>query len=111
MHDDHSCCDLTGELDERWDVEAVVERADERDHAGCEQHAVPQLVFFAETGRQEHEPGDQRPSEDRQAAKQRRRALRQAPLTRFVDRPHGACEAHRERRQQSRHCNGEQEGV
>ena len=111
MHDDHRRHDLAGELDQRRGVEAIVERAHERDHAGGEQHAVPQLVVLAESGGQPDQPRDERTGEDREAAEQRRGAFRQAALTRLVDRPDRAREAHRKRRQQRRHGSGEQEGV
>jgi len=68
-------------------------------------------VILAEPGRQPDQPGDERAGEDRESAEQRRRALREAALTRFVDRTDRAGEAHRERRQQRRHGSGKQEGV
>jgi len=111
VHDDHGRHDLAGELDQRRGLEAVVERAHERDHAGGKQHAVPQLMILAEPGRQPDQPGDERACEDRESAEQRRGALRQAALTRLVDRADRAGEAHRERRQQRRHGSGKQEGV
>jgi hypothetical protein len=58
VHDDHRRDDLTGELDDRRQLVAIVDRADERDHAGGEQHAVPQLMFFAEAARKPDQPGD-----------------------------------------------------
>jgi hypothetical protein len=111
VHDDHRRHDLARELDQRRDLEAVVERADERDHARGEQHAMPQLMILAEPARQPDQPGDERAGKDRKPAEQRRGALGQAALTRFVDRADRGGEAHRERRQQRRHGSGKQEGV
>ena len=83
-------------------LEAVIERADERDHRGGEQHAVPQLRlrFAGVAGGQPDQAGDERAREDRKAPEQRRRALGEPALARLVDRTDDPREAHRERRQQ-----------
>jgi len=111
VHHDHGRHDLAGELDHRRHVEAVVERADERDHAGRQQHAVPELVVLPEPGRQPDQARGERAGEDRKPAEQRRRAVGEPALARLVDRPGGDGEAHRERRQERRHGGGKQEGV
>jgi len=111
VHDDHRGHDLPRELDQRRDLEAIVQRTHQRDHPRGQQHTVPQLMVFAEARRQPDQPGEERPREDRQAAQERRRALGQAALARLVDRPHRVGEAHRQRRQERRHRGGEQEGV
>ncbi len=93
VHGDHRRRELPGELDDRRQIEAVVERAHERDQRGREQHAVPQLLRFAIARRQPDQRGDEHAGEDRQAAEQRRRALGQTPLARLVDRTDGSRES------------------
>ncbi len=68
VHDDHGRDDLACELDYGRQLVAIIERADERDHTGGEQHAMPQLMFFAEPAREPDQPGDERARENRQAA-------------------------------------------
>jgi hypothetical protein len=111
VNDDHRRDDLTRELDDRRQLEAIVDRADERDHGCGQQHAMPQLMFGGIAGRQPDQRRDERAGEDRKAAEQRRRILREAALTRFVDGADGLRDAHRERRQQRRHGGGYEKGV
>ncbi len=106
VHDDQRRGHLPGELHQRRQVEAVVERPHHRDEGGGDQHAVPDPFVG-----QPDEPGHERAGEDRQAAEQRGGALGEAALARLVDRPDCPREAHRERRQQRRHNGGGQEGV
>ena len=60
--------DLAGELQHRVQVEAVVERADERDDRGAEQHAAPQVGFVRRSraaGRRAPPPARRRRSRGR----------------------------------------------
>ncbi len=111
VHDDDGGRHLTRELGGRRQLEAVVERADERDHRRRQQHAAPQLVFGPIARRQPDQHRDERPGEDRKAAEQRRRALREAALTRFVDRADRPCDPDRQRRQQRGDGGRHEEGV
>jgi len=113
VHDDHRREHLAEELQRGMQVEAVVERAHERDHRGGEQHAVPQLrlAFAGVAGGQPDQAGDERAGEDRKPAEQWRGPRGQAALARLVDRADGPREAHRERRQQRGQDRGGQEGV
>ena len=103
VHHDHRREHLTGELQHGGQLEAVVERAHERDHAGAQQHALPQVRLLAVARGQPDQPRGERSAEDREAPEQGRGAVRQAPLARLVDRADGGREAHRERRQQRGH--------
>jgi hypothetical protein len=111
VHDDHRRHDLAGELHGGRKLEAVVERPDEGDHRGRQQHAMPQLVIALVAAGQPDQRRDERSGEDRQSPEQRRGTLRQAPLARLVDRADGPREAHREWRQQRGHARGDEKGV
>jgi hypothetical protein len=98
--DDDDCRqDLPKELGRGVQVEAVVERADESDDGGAQQHALPEMVLLVVARGQPDQTGDERPGEDGEAAEQRRGTVGEAPLARFVDRADGPREAHRQRRQ------------
>ena len=75
MNDEHSREKLARELGGGRQVEAVVERADERDDARAEQHAMPQLVILPIPGRKPHERRDEGACEDREPPQERRRAI------------------------------------
>ena len=102
---------LSRELDHGRQVEAIVHSADHGDQRGPEQHAVPQLMLFAVAGGQPDQPGRERSREDRHSSEQRRLTIREAPLTRLIDRPDDSRQAHRERSQQRRHRRSRQEGI
>jgi hypothetical protein len=109
VHDDHRRRDLAGELDDRGQVEAVVQRANDRYQRGADQHAMPHLRARAVAGGQEREYRNEHAGEDRKTAEQRRRAIGEAALTRFVhgaDRPR---QPHRERREQRGYGRGNKE--
>jgi hypothetical protein len=112
VHDDHRGDDLAEQLERGVQVEAVVEGADERDHRGGEQHAVPQmrLLFAGVARRQPDQPRDERTREDREPAEKRRGTLREAALAWLVDCADGPREAHREGGQQRGDDRGGQEG-
>ncbi len=103
MDDDHRREDLAGELRGRVQLVAVIERADRGDDGRREQHAVPQLIVLAVARGQKGQDRDEHPPEDREAAEQRRRLLREAALARLVDGADSPCQAHREGREQRRH--------
>jgi hypothetical protein len=111
VHDDHRRGDLTGELDQRRQVEAVVERADDRDDGGGDQHAAPKIRAFAVAGGQECQHRDHHSGEDRKAAEQRRGTVGETALARFVHCTDSPGQPHRQRRQQRRHGGGDQERV
>ena len=72
--------DLPEELDQRRQLEAVVERADDRDHDGAaEDRAGDRVVGQLDDGGQ-HDPG-----EDRDAAQERHRAVGETALAGLVD--------------------------
>ncbi len=77
VDDDHGRHDLPDQLRERMQVEAVVDRADGDDHGRREQQAAPDLVRFPVSGGQPHQHRDQHAGEDREAAQQRRVAVRE----------------------------------
>ncbi len=111
VHDDHGRQHLAEQLQRRVQIEAVVEGAHQRDDPGGQQHAVPQLCFFAEARGQPDQSGHERAGEDRQPTEQRRGALGQAPLARLVDHARGPRQAHREGRHQRRDDRGGEECV
>lgn len=111
VHDDHRRPDLADELHQRRQVEAVVQRADDRDHGGGDQHAVPQIVAFGIAGRQEGQHRNHDAREDRKAAEQRRGATGESALARFVHGADDLGQPHRQRRQQRRHGASDQEGI
>jgi hypothetical protein len=111
MHDDHGGGDLADELYERRQIETVVERSDGGDQRCGYQHAMPHLAAGAVARRQESEHRHEHAREDRQTAEQRRRAIGESSLARFVDGPHSPRQAHRERRQQRGHGRCGQECV
>jgi hypothetical protein len=102
--------DLTGQLDRRVQVEAVVDRADERDQRAADEDA-DEAVVGAGRRLDEQQPGDQRARVDRQPAEQRRGLAAQAARLRLVDRAHPPGEARRQRRQDHRHRERGNEGV
>ena len=65
----------------------------------------------AVAGRQPDRAATSDAGEDREAAEQRRRALREPALARLVDRPHAPRERHRQRREQGRHGRGREKRV
>ena len=73
VHDDQRGGDLPSELHHGRQLEAVVERAHERDHGGGDQHAVPDAFVG-----QPDQPRDERAGEDRKSAEQRRGRARRA---------------------------------
>lgn len=75
VHDDHGGHHLAGQLGGGRQIEAIVERAHERDHPRGEQHTVPKLVVFAIAAGQPHERRDEHAGEDRQPAQERRRPI------------------------------------
>jgi hypothetical protein len=103
VHDDHRRGDLAGELDDRRQVVAVVERPYERDERRGKQDAVPQPLARAIAGGQEGERRDEHTGEDREAAEQRGRAFGQTALAWLVDGADRDRQAHRQWRQQRRH--------
>jgi hypothetical protein len=111
VHDDHRRRDLTGELDDRRQVVAVVERPYERDERRGEQDPVPQPLARAIAGGQEGERRDEHAGEDREAAEQRGRAFGQTALAWLVDGADRPRQAHRERCQQRGYGPREEEGV
>ena len=96
--------DLPGELDRGMEVEAVVERADQRDHrAGSEDPRPGEAheVCVVHAVRQQHLGARQRTAqpdlarhrhrrEHREAAQPRCLAVREATLARLIDRPDAA---------------------
>jgi hypothetical protein len=111
VHNDHGGEQLSDELDPWSEIEAVVERANHRDHTRAQQHAVPQLMLFEVAGRQPDQRGDECAGEDRHPAQQWGRALRQPPLAWFVDRADLPRDAHGERSEQRGHRRREEERV
>jgi hypothetical protein len=112
VHDDDRRENLTGQLQARRQLEAIVERTHQRDHRCADEHAMPQFGrFLAEARRKPDQPGDKGPSEDRQAAEQRLGTLRQAALAGLIDRADGSRQAHRDRSNQGGHRRRRQEGV
>ncbi len=94
--------DLPGELDDRRQVEPVVQRPDERDDDRSEQDAVDAVVG-ARRPVEEERGADEDPGEHRQTPEQRRRALGQAAVGRAVDGADRPRDAGRQRRDQHRH--------
>ena len=84
--------ELPGELDDRRQLEAVVERADDRDQRRRRKDPFSPVVVG-----QEQDTGDERAAEDRQAAEQRRRVLGQPDVLLLVDRADAPRKARRER--------------
>ena len=111
VHDHHGSRDLPGELDDRREVEAIVERAHGGDQRRGDQDAVPQAVAASIAGRKERQHRHEHAGEDRQPAEQRSGAAGEATLARFVHGAHGGRETHRQRRQQRGHGRGDEEGV
>jgi hypothetical protein len=112
VHDHDSRDQLAGELHRGVQIEAVVERADERDDPRTEQHAVPQLRRLrAVSRRQPDQAREQHSAEDREPSEQWRGTVRETALARLVDRADAPCDAHRHGGQQRGHGRGEEEGV
>jgi hypothetical protein len=76
VNDDHRGQHLPGELQERGQVEAVVQCAHEGDHRSTDDHPVPQFTAFpAVAGRQPDQDRNEHSGEDREATEQRRRSF------------------------------------
>jgi hypothetical protein len=111
VHHDHGRRDLTGELHDRRQLEAIVERPHDG-YEGCgEQHAVPKLGALVVARRQERQHGHEHAREDRKAAEQRCVTAGESTLARFVHGADRACQPHRERREQRSHGRGCEECV
>ena len=116
VHDDQRREHLPAELQDGVQVEAVVERADDRDHGRREEHPVP--VHRPRSGAaarfargQPDERRHERAREDREPAEERHGSLGEAPVARFVDSADGPREAHRQRSQERGHGPRHQKGV
>ncbi len=108
VHDHKRRHDLPRELDRRVQIEAIIQRPHNRDQRGAQQHPLPHAARRAAVGQPSH-TRHQHPREDRQAAQQRRRLVRQPPLARHIHGTYRSREAHRQRRQQRRHHRRRQE--
>ncbi len=101
-HGDDRRRDLAEQLDRGMQVEAVVDRADERDQRRADQDA-DEAVVGTGRGLDEQQSGDERAREDRQATEQRRGLATEATGLGLVDRPDASREACRQRRQNHGH--------